>query len=86
MKEMIKRYIGWAGFLIASILIVASVYCEYYDGNDYEQFHPLFLVGLIVWLTTYTISKELNTEKPKNWIINLVIAGFYIAIFLALFN
>ena len=86
MKELIKRYIGWAGFLIALILIGASAYYEYYDGKDNEQFHPLFLVGVIVWLTTYTISKELNTEKPKNWLIYLVIAGFFIAIFLALFN
>ena len=86
MKEMIKRYIGWVGFFVASILIGASTYYEYYDSKDNEYFHPLFLVGIIVWLTTYTISKELNTEKPKNWLIYLVIAGFFIAIFLALFN
>ena len=86
MKEMIKRYIGWVGFFVASILIVASFFYEYYYGKDNEQFHPLFLVGLIVWLTLYSISKELNTDKPKNWLIYLVIAAFFIAIFLALFN
>jgi CDP-diglyceride synthetase len=86
MKEMIKRYIGLGGFLIASILIIASAYYEYYDGNDYEQYHPLFLVGIILWATTSTITYELNKQKPKNWFIYLVIAVFFIAIFLALFN
>ena len=86
MNEIIKRYIGWAGFLIASILIGTSFYYEYYDGKENEQFHPLFLAGIIVWLTTYTISEELNKEKPKNWLIYLAIAGFFITIFLALFN
>ena len=46
----------------------------------------LGLIGFFVWLTTSTLSKELNTEKPKNWLIYLVIAAFFIAIFLALFN
>ena len=86
MKEMIKRYIGLGGFLIASILIIASAYYEHYDGNDYEQYHPLFLVGIILWATTSTITYELNKQKPKNWFIYLVIAVFFIAIFLALFN
>jgi len=86
MKEMIKRYIGWVGFFIALILITASAYYEYYDGKDNEQLHPLFLVGFCVWLTTYTLSKELNTEKPKNWLIYLVISAFFISIFLVLFN
>ena len=83
---MIKRYIGWAGFFIASILIVASAYYEYYDGNDYEQYHPLFLVGIILWATTSTITYELNKDKPKNWFIYLVIATCFITIFLTLFN
>ena len=81
---MIKKNIGWAGFFVALILIGASAYYEYYDGKENEQFHSLFLFGIIVWLTTYTISKELNTEKPKNWLIKLVVAGFFIAMFLAL--
>lgn len=86
MKEMVKRYIDWAGFFIASILIVVSLFYEYYDGKDNEQFHTLFLVGVIVCLTTYTISKEFNIEKPKNSLIYLDVVGFSITIFLAIFN
>ena len=86
MKEIIKRYIGWAGFFIASILIGASVYYEYTDGYDPKVYHPLFLVGIILLVTTSTITYELNKEKPKNWFIYLVIATFFITIFFALFN
>jgi len=86
MKEMIKRYIGWVGFFIGSILIGASAYYEYTDVYDAKVYHPLFLVGIILLVTTSTITYELNKDKPKNWFIYLVIATCFITIFLTLFN
>ena len=83
MKNMIKKYIGIIGFLIALPLICISGYYKYYNNNELEMLADL---AIILWITTMTLGYELNKEKPKNWFISLVTGTFFVAIFLVLFN
>ena len=83
MKEIIKKYIGVIGVLIAFPLIGISAYYRYYFNNEFEV---LGILGIILWITTTTLEYLLEKEKPKNWFISLVIGTFFIAIFLVVFN
>ena len=83
MKNIIKKYIGIIGFLIALPLIFIAAYYKYYCNNEFEI---LATLGIILWLTSMALQYELNKEKPKNWFITLVTGTFFISILLALFN
>ena len=69
MKDLIKNYIGIVGFIVALIGILISTYYKFYQNNE------LNLVGeflLLLWVSTMTISNELNKSNPKQWYIYLV--------------
>ena len=83
MKEIIKKYIGVIGVLIAFPLIGIAVYYKYYFNNEFEV---LAILAIILWITTTTLEYLLEKEKPKNWLITLVTGTFFIAIFLVLFS
>ena len=83
MKEIIKKYIGVIGVLIAFPLIGIAAYYKYYFNNEFEVLGTL---AIILWVTTTILEYELNKKKPKNWFITLVTGTFFIAIFLVLFN
>ena len=78
MKEIIKKYIGVIGVLIAFPLIGIAVYYKYYFNNEFEV---LAILGIILWITTTTLEYLLEKEKPKNWLtLALLIGTFFIAI------
>ena len=82
MKEIIKKYIGVIGVLIAFPLIGISVYYKYYFNNEFEV---LAILGIILWITTTTLEYLLEKEKPKNWLtLALLIGTFFIAIVLVM--
>ena len=60
---MIKKYLGIVGFLLAFVGITISVLYKFH-GTDME---PLGEISFFVWITTWTISSEINKEKPKKW-------------------
>ena len=60
---MIKKYLGIVGFLLAFVGIIISALYKFY-GIDME---PLTEISFFVWITTWTISSEINKEKPKKW-------------------
>ena len=60
---MIKKYLGIVGFLLAFVGIIISALYKFY-GTDME---PLVEISFFVWITTWTISSEINKEKPKKW-------------------
>ena len=60
---MIKKYLGIVGFLLAFVGITISTLYKFY-GTDIE---PLGEISFFVWITTWTISSEINKEKPKKW-------------------
>ena len=60
---MVKKYLGLVGFLLALIGITISVVYKI-NGTDME---PLGEISFFVWITTFTISSEINKEKPKKW-------------------
>ena len=84
MKEIIKKYIGVIGVLIAFPLMGIAVYYKYYFNND--VFEVLAILAIILLGTTTSLEHELKKEKPKNWLITLVTGTFFIAIFLVLFS
>jgi len=58
-----KKYLGIVGFLLAFIGIsIAALYN--FNGTDMK---PLGEISFFVWITTWTISIEINKEKPKKW-------------------
>jgi len=58
-----KKYLGIVGFLLALIGIsIAALYR--FNGTDMK---PLVEISFFVWITTWTISNEINKEKPKKW-------------------
>jgi hypothetical protein len=82
MKEIIKKYIGVIGVLIAFPLIGIAVYYKYYFNNEFEV---LAILGIILWITTTTLEYLLEKEKPKNWLtLALLIGTFFIAIVLVM--
>ena len=84
MKEIIKKYVGVIGVLIAFLLSGIAVYYKYYFNND--VFEVLAILAIILLGTTTSLEHELKKEKPKNWLITLVTGTFFIAIFLVLFS
>ena len=60
---MIKKYLGIVGFLLAFVGITISALCKFYE-IDIE---PLGEISFFVWITTWTISSEINKDKPKKW-------------------
>tara|TARA_E500000331_G_C16903955_1_gene560328 strand:- start:31 stop:273 length:243 start_codon:yes stop_codon:yes gene_type:complete len=64
-----KKYLGITGFLIGFIGIAISALYKFY-GTDME---PLAEISFFVWITTWTISSEINKEKPKKWWVYTVV-------------
>jgi hypothetical protein len=81
--NIIKKYTGIIGFLIALPLISIASYYKYYCNNEFEMLGTL---GIMLWITSMAIQYELNKVKPKNWFITLVTVTFFIALFFILFN
>tara|TARA_B100001063_G_C16457799_1_gene401535 strand:- start:274 stop:519 length:246 start_codon:yes stop_codon:yes gene_type:complete len=60
---MIKKYLGIVGFLLA--LAGMSIFAVFkFYGTSIE---PLGEISFLVWITSMTISYEINKEKPKKW-------------------
>lgn len=60
---MIKKYLGIVGFLLAIVgIIITAIYK--WNGTDIE---PLGEISFLFWITTWTISSEINKQKPKKW-------------------
>ena len=78
---MVKKYLGLVGFLLALIGITISAVYKI-NGIDME---PLGEISFFVWITTFTISSEINKEKPKKWWIYTVITLSLAAISTMLF-
>tara|TARA_Y200000002_G_scaffold13874_1_gene11187 strand:- start:103 stop:360 length:258 start_codon:yes stop_codon:yes gene_type:complete len=81
--NIIKKYTGLIGFIIAFPFIFIAAYYKYYYNNEYEL---LGYLAIFLWITTMTLQHELNKEKPKKWFISLVIVTFFIAVFFFIFN
>ena len=75
MKDLIKNYIGIAGFIVALIGVLISAYYKFYHKNELDSVGQL---SLLLWVSTMTISDELNKSNPKQWYIYLVTAVFII--------
>ena len=75
MKDLIKNYIGIAGFIVALIGVLISAYYKFYHNNELDSVGQL---SLLLWVSTMTISDELNKSNPKQWYIYLVTAIFII--------
>ena len=69
MKDLIKKYIGIVGFIVALIGVLISAYYKFYHNNELDSFGEFSLLLLI---STMTISNELNKSNPKQWYIYLV--------------
>ena len=78
---MVKKYLGLVGFLLELIGITISAVYKI-NGIDME---PLGEISFFVWITTFTISSEINKEKPKKWWIYTVITLSLAAISTMLF-
>ena len=66
---MIKKYLGIVGFLLAIVgIIITAIYK--WNGTDIE---PLGEISFLFWITTWTISSEINKQKPKKWWVYTVI-------------
>ena len=65
---MIKKYLGIVGFLLAFVGITISALYKFY-GTDIE---PLGEISFFIWITTWTISSEINKENPKKWLVYTV--------------
>tara|TARA_B100000609_G_C17008916_1_gene327591 strand:- start:288 stop:551 length:264 start_codon:yes stop_codon:yes gene_type:complete len=69
MRKMIKKYLGIFGFLLAMVgIIITAIYK--WNGLDIE---PLGEISFLFWITTWTISGEINKQKPKKWWVYTVI-------------
>tara|TARA_Y100001935_G_scaffold247291_1_gene243027 strand:- start:647 stop:910 length:264 start_codon:yes stop_codon:yes gene_type:complete len=69
MRKMIKKYLGIFGFLLAMVgIIITAIYK--WNGIDIE---PLGEISFLFWITTWTISGEINKQKPKKWWVYTVI-------------
>ena len=84
MRKMIKKYLGIIGFLLAMVgMIITAIYK--WNGTDIE---PLGEISFLFWITTWTISGELNKQKPKKWwvytvsIISLAVISALIYVYL----
>ena len=81
--NIIKKYTGLIGFLLALPLIFIAAYYKYYCNNEFEI---LATLGIMLWITSMAIQYELNKEEPKIWFINIVTVIFFLAVFFILFN
>ncbi len=81
---MIKKYLGIVGFLLAMVGIIITAIFKW-NGTDIE---PLGEISFLFWITTWTISGEINKQKPKKWwvytvsIISLAIISALIYVYL----
>ena len=75
MKDLIKNYIGISGFIVALTGVLISAYYKFYHNNELDSVGQL---SLLLWVSTMTISDELNKSNPKQWYIYLVTAVFII--------
>ena len=80
--NIVKKYTGLIGFLIAVPFICFAAYYKYYHNNEYEILGSL---AILLWITTMTLQYELNKEKSKNWFITLVLSTSFVALFLIIF-
>jgi Na+/melibiose symporter-like transporter len=79
--NLIKKYLGIVGFLLALIGIsIAALYK--FNETDMQ---PLVEISFFVWITTWTISSEINKEKPKKWWVYTVTILSLVAISAMLF-
>tara|TARA_S200000501_G_scaffold330613_1_gene332049 strand:+ start:284 stop:547 length:264 start_codon:yes stop_codon:yes gene_type:complete len=84
MRKMIKKYLGIVGFLLAMVGIIITAIFKW-NGTDIE---PLGEISFLFWITTWTISGEINKQKPKKWwvytvsIISLAIISALIYVYL----
>ena len=60
---MIKKYLGIVGFLLSFVGITISALYKFY----WTDMAPLGEVSFFVWITTWSISSEINKENPKKW-------------------
>ena len=65
---MIKKYLGIVGFLLAFVGVTISALYKFYGTN----MEPLGEISFFIWITTWTISSEINKEKPKKWLVYTV--------------
>ena len=57
---MIKKYVGIVGFFLGFIgIMISFTYSYFYETN----LEPLAETSFFVWITTMTISTEMNKEK-----------------------
>ena len=75
MKDLIKKYIGITGFIIALAGVLISAYHKFYYNDEFDTIGEL---SLLLWISTLTISNELNKSNPKKWYIYLVSTAFII--------
>lgn len=78
---MIKKYLGIVGFLVAFVGTIISALCTF-NGLDIA---PLGEISFFVWITTWTISVEINKEQPKKWWVYTVVVLSLAAISALLF-
>ena len=78
MKILIRKYIGIIGFIIALVGVLISAYHKIYYNDEFDTIGEL---SLILWISTMTISDELNKTNPKQWYVYLVTAVFIIFCF-----
>jgi len=81
--NIINKYTGLIGFLLALPLIFIAAYYKYYCNNEFEI---LATLGIMLWITSMAIQYELNKEKPKNWFITFITVTFFVGVFFILFN
>lgn len=69
---MIKKYLGIVGFLISLVGIITTIICEWKE----IPVGALGEISFIFWITTMTISSEINKEKPnKMWVYIVSVGG-----------
>ena len=79
---MIKKYLGIVGFLLAFFGIMISVFYKYSYKMNLD---PLAEISFLVWITTWTISSEINKKNPKKWWTYTVSALSLVAIIIIVF-
>ena len=67
---MIKKYLGITGFLIFFIGVSICCYNKFYYDDDLE---PIWLISFLIWITTHTLSNELNKKIQKKWLTRSII-------------
>ena len=79
MKNLIKKYIGITGFIIALMGVLISAYHKFYYNDAFDTIGEL---SLLLWISTLTISNELNKSNPKQWYISCISCVYNILCFL----